>query len=853
MKKILFLIIVFLFTEAIADDLQYTFGNSEITPEEQAYLDENIIKVDKIEPNELAIARSLEEMIAKGESIPKTLGIPSNVDNSLLKYFPPIDTQGYLNSCAAFHAAYYYGTYRQAQDRDIDVRDGNRANCLSVAFIYNLMNGNLNRATTIPMSIVKLCEVGAPSWQTMPYNGSDYSAWPTEAAWVEALNNRMQTTCSIDASNTQGLNAVKQHLANGNIACTYFTIKATFYYNYPNECDGINNGVFYWQGDNSIGIHGATIVGYSDTKSYVDHRDGQTKYGAFLVANSWGTWWGIYNTTGTGTKGYYWVAYNMFLESTYGPIVYYNSDRFDYHPRLYSLTGINSPQRYYITHGGGIGSPSSPIFIGPDALHYERSEPADGVISDVDRVAVDLTDGITSLQKGASNTLFIKLKNSSLAAYNASVTSADFYVDLDGTGSYTILHSADTPFIISPNGTGYATVQLVLPPAKNIYVDDSNITGPWDGTSDHPYLTIQEGINAATFGDSVVVREGTYTGTGNKEIDPKGKYITIKSEKGAVHTIIDCEGAGRAFYIHTQETPQTIIDGFTITAGNDTSGNGGGGVFMWESSPVIRNCVIIGNASTTYGGGICARKFSEPVIFNCLIAENSAPEGGGIMAGNGNVTIQSCTITGNYAAIRGGGIYCYWGNNSTIINTTMWDDSSPTGAEIALGTDANPSTLNVSYSNIQGGQAGASLMDRCTLNWDASNLNSDPLFVTGPDGDYYLSQIPAGQSATSPCVDAGSATASSLGLGVRTTKTDLGIDESTVDLGYHYVANIHIYSIERAGSDITIRWNAGSGASYTVQWSEDMQSWHDINVGEVSEWTDTNSAGYEKKFYRIVE
>ena len=853
MKKIFIFIILFSFSYAIADELQYPVGDAVITPEEKAYLDEVIIKVDKIERNEFAIARSLEEMIAKGENIPKTLGIPSLVDNSLLKYFPPIYTQGYLNSCAAFHAAYYYGTYRQAQDRDIDVRDGNRANCLSVAFIYNLMNGNLNRATTIPMSIVKLCEVGAPSWQTMPYDGSDYSAWPTEAAWVEALNNRMLNTYIINASTTQGLNAVKQHLANGNIACTYFTIKASFYYNYPNEVDGINNQVFYWQGGNSIGIHGATIVGYSDTKSYVDHRDGQTKYGAFLVANSWGTSWGVYNTTGSGTKGYYWVAYNMFLESEYGPDVYYNSDRFDYRPRLYSLTGINSPQRFYLTHGGGIGSPSSPVFNGPDALHYERSEPADGVISDVDRVAVDLTDGITLLQKGASNTLFIKLKNSSLASYNASVTNADFYVDLDGTGSYTILHSTDTPLTITPGATEYATVQLVLPPAQNIYVDDSNITGPWDGSSDYPYLTIQAGIDAATFGDSVVVREGTYKGTGNKELDPKGKYITIKSEKGAVNTIIDCEGAGRAFYIHTQETHQTIIDGFTITGGNDTSGNGGGGVFMWESSPAIKNCVVIGNVSTTYGGGICARKFSEPYIFNCLIANNSASEGGGLMAGNGNITIQNCTITGNYASTRGGGIYCHWGNNSNITDTIMWGDSSPDGAEIALGTDFNPSTLTVSYSNVQGGYAGASLMDRCLLNWDASNLDSDPLFVTGPDGNYYLSQISSGQSATSPCVDAGSATASSLGLGVRTTRTDSETDESTVDLGYHYLANIHIYSIQRAGSDITIRWNAQSGVSYTVQWSEDMQSWNDINVGEVSEWTDTNTSGYTVKFYRIAE
>ncbi len=38
----------------------------------------------------------------------------------------------------------------------------------------------------------------------------------------------------------------------------------------------------------------------------------------------------------------------------------------------------------------------------------------------------------------------------------------------------------------------------------------------------------------------------------------------------------------------------------------------------------------------------------------------------------------------------------------------------------------------------------------------AGNIDLDPLFVSGPDGDYYLSQIAAGQAVDSPCVDAGS-------------------------------------------------------------------------------------------------
>ncbi|HEX42021.1 MAG TPA: hypothetical protein ENN81_08170, partial [Phycisphaerales bacterium] len=74
--------------------------------------------------------------------------------------------------------------------------------------------------------------------------------------------------------------------------------------------------------------------------------------------------------------------------------------------------------------------------------------------------------------------------------------------------------------------------------------------------------------------------------------------------------------------------------------------------------------------------------------------------------------------------------------------------------------------------------------------WDPATRNiwSDPNFVAGPLGDYYLSQIGAGllQFVDSNCLDAGDDTAAALGLDTRTTRTDLAPDAGMVDLGYHY-------------------------------------------------------------------
>ena len=86
--------------------------------------------------------------------------------------------------------------------------------------------------------------------------------------------------------------------------------------------------------------------------------------------------------------------------------------------------------------------------------------------------------------------------------------------------------------------------------------------------------------------------------------------------------------------------------------------------------------------------------------------------------------------------------------------------------------------------------SGMILENSSTLTWDSNSFNLNPSFVSGPKGDYYLSQTAAGQGADSPCVNAGSDTAANLGMDIYTTRTDQEADTGTVDMGYHYDFNI---------------------------------------------------------------
>lgn len=255
------------------------------------------------------------------------------------------------------------------------------------------------------------------------------------------------------------------------------------------------------------------------------------------------------------------------------------------------------------------------------------------------------------------------------------------------------------------------------------------------------YATIQAALDAAMpQGDMILVNRGVYT----ENINFLGKTVWVRSLYGSTQTTIDGGALGSVVTFNSGEDKWSILDGFTITNGSAVSG---GGILCDGADPKIIGNVITGN-SADYGAGVYCTN-SEAIISNTIINDNTATySGGGIASDNGMPIVTNDTIYGNTATDEGGGIYCTNLSTPEVTNTIVWNNTATLGAEISLGDETNPSTLTISYSDVNGDEPGVNVATGCTLAWGDGMIDADPEFVNVAKEDFHIYY-------TSPCRDAG--------------------------------------------------------------------------------------------------
>ncbi len=169
-----------------------------------------------------------------------------------------------------------------------------------------------------------------------------------------------------------------------------------------------------------------------------------------------------------------------------------------------------------------------------------------------------------------------------------------------------------------------------------------------------------------------------------------------------------------ALFVSTASSGTLSVTGSDFL-GNTGAGGGPTGINAGDGiSATIVSCRFIGNADGGIGLGGGAN-----TIQNTLIAGGTGTNNGAITLDGSSITsIINCTLTGNSSGGLGSGITLNSSASATVVNTISFGNL--TGE---IDASATVGTIDVSFSNIQGGFAGA------------GNIDLPPTFVDadGPD------------------------------------------------------------------------------------------------------------------------
>ena len=253
--------------------------------------------------------------------------LPAVVDNTQHKFWSGIRDQMHFFTCQQYAMTYVIG-YELNRLRDLE--GWRPENSYPPHFTWNFMN-NGDRYTGVNFleTFEAVRQQGHPTGNVYgPDTTFSVLGWPNGyLTYYDGMENRISRVRAIDVSSAIGIVALKNYLYDhldgsptGGIGC--FTTSSSSFFGMvqfpPGTPEEGKNVVVWWD---SSPNHGLTVVGYNDSVRVDINQDGRYtndlditgdgivdardwEFGAFRIANSYGTWW--------SNEGYLYAMYRSF-------------------------------------------------------------------------------------------------------------------------------------------------------------------------------------------------------------------------------------------------------------------------------------------------------------------------------------------------------------------------------------------------------------------------------------------------------------------------------------------------------------------------------------------------------------